>query len=327
MEKPMKSLNGIFAASLAALALGSGLCLAQSYPTKPVRLVVPFPPGGAVDLIARLIQPKMSESLGQTFLIENRQGAAGNVGVEAVARSAPDGYTLVINTNGQAISPAIYKKLNYDAVKDFVPLSQLVASNLILISSPKLPAATVAEFIAIAKAKPGVLNYGGTGVGNPLHLTMELLKLTAGIDIVAVHYQGDAPLFTAMMSGQVEAAVVPLSTALPLVKSGKIRALGMPGAKRVSALPDVPTIAETLPGFESSSWQGLFVPARTPRDAVDALYRGVVKALAAPEVRERLASFNYEVVGSTPEQFKAMFEADVAKFTRIVRDAKIPLQE
>ncbi len=312
---------------IAALALASGLCLAQSYPTKPVRLVVPFPPGGAVDLIARLIQPKMSESLGQPFLLENRPGAAGNVGVESVARSAPDGYTLVINTNGQAISPAIYKKLNYDAVRDFTPLSQLVASNLILIASPKLPAATVAEFIAIAKARPGVLNYGGTGVGNPLHLTMELLKLTAGIDIVAVHYQGDAPLFTAMMAGQVEAAVVPLSTALPLVKSGKIRALAMPGARRVPVLPDVPTIAETLPGFESSSWQGLFVPSKTPRDALDALYRGVVKAMAAPEVRERLLSFSYEVVGSTPEQFRAMFEADVAKFARIVKEAKIPLQE
>jgi len=321
----MKSLKRLFAGSIAALALGSGLALAQSYPSKPVRLVVPFPPGGAVDLIARLIQPKMSESLGQPFLIENRPGAAGNVGVESVARGAPDGHTLVINTNGQAISPAIFKKLSWDAT-DFTPVSQLVASNLILISSPKLQAATVAEFIAIAKAKPGVLNYGGTGVGNPLHLTMELLKLTAGIDIVAVHYQGDAPLFTAMMSGQVEAAVVPLSTALPLVKSGKIRALAMPGARRVSVLPDVPTIAETLPGFESSSWQGLFVPSRTPRDAVDALYRGVVKALAAPEVRERLASFSYEPVGSTPEQFRAMFEADVAKFTRIVRDAKIPLQ-
>ena len=322
----MKAQNLFCAAVMAALALASSLCLAQSYPTKPVRLVVPFPPGGAVDLIARLIQPKMSESLGQPFLIENRPGAAGNVGVEAVARSAPDGYTLVINTNGQAISPAIFKKLSWEA-KDFIPLSQLVASNLILIASPKLPAATVAELIAHARARPGVLNYGGTGVGNPLHLTMELFKLTAGIDIVAVHYQGDAPLFTAMMSGQVEAAVVPLSTALPLVKSGKIRALAMPGARRVSALPDVPTIAETLPGFESSSWQGLFVPSRTPRDAIDALHRGVVRALAAPEVRERLASFSYDVVGSTPEQFKAMFEADVAKFARIVKEARIPLQE
>jgi tripartite-type tricarboxylate transporter receptor subunit TctC len=313
--------------TIAALALTCGLCLAQSYPVKPVRLVVPFPPGGAVDLIARLIQPGMTAALGQPFFIENRPGAAGNVGVETVARSAPDGYTLVINTNGQAISPAIYRKLNYDAIRDFIPLSQLVASHLLVIASPRLAATNLAEFIAIAKAKPGVLNYGGTGVGNPLHLTMELIKLTAGIDVVAVHYQGDAPLYTAMMAGQVEVAVVPLSTAVPFVKSGKIRALAVPSARRVSALPDVPTVAETLPGIDAPGWQGLFVPAKTPRDAIDALHRAVVKSLAATDVRDRLLSLSYDIIGSSPEQFKPMFESEVAKFTRIVREAKIPLQE
>ena len=313
--------------AVAAFALASGLCLAQSYPVKPVRVVVPFPPGGAVDFLARVIQPKMSDTLGQPFLIENRPGAAGNVGVESVARGAHDGYTLAINTDGQAISPAINRKLNYDPVKDFTPLTQLVAAHLILISSPKLPAALVGEFIALAKAKPGVLNYGGTGVGNPLHLTMELVKLAAGIDVVAVHYQGDAPLYTAMMAGQVEVAIVPFSSAFPFVKSGKIRALAVAGAKRVAILPEVPTIGETLPGVEAGSWQGLFVPVRVPRDIVDTLHRAAVKAITAPDLREVLQARSYEVVGSSPEQFKLMFEAEVAKFQRIVKDAKIPLQD
>ena len=312
---------------IAALALVASTGLAQSYPVKPVRLVVPFPPGGAVDLIARLIQPGMAASLGQPFLIENRPGAAGNVGVEAVARSAPDGYTLVINTNGQAISPAIYKKLSWDPSRDFLPLSQLVASHLIVIGSTKMPATNMAEFIALAKAKPGVLNYGGTGIGNPLHLTMELIKLTAGIDVVAVHYQGDAPLYTAMMAGQVDVAVVPISTVLPFVKSGKIRALAIPSGKRLAIAPEIPLVLETLPGIDSPGWQGLFVPAKTPRDAIDALHRAVVKSLAATEVRDRLASLSYDVIGNSPEQFKPLYEAEVARFIRIVREAKIPLQD
>lgn len=309
-----------------ALSLCTATGFAQSYPVKPVRLVVPFPPGGAVDLIARLIQPGMASALGQPFLIENRPGAAGNVGVEAVARSAPDGYTLVVNTNGQAISPAMYKKLSWDA-RDFIPLSQLVASHLIVIGSPKMPAVNMAEFIALAKAKPGVLNYGGTGIGNPLHLTMELIKLTAGIDVVAVHYQGDAPLYTAMMAGQVEVAVVPISTALPFVKSGKIRSLAIPSAKRLAIAPEIPLVSETLPGIDAPGWQGLFVPAKTPRDAIDTLHRAVVRSLAAQDVRDRLGSLSYDVIGSSPEQFRPVYEADVARFVRIVREAKIALQD
>ena len=312
---------------IAALIMAAGACFAQSYPVKPVRLVVPFPPGGAVDLIARLVQPGMAAALGQPFLIENRPGAAGNVGVESVARSAPDGYTLVVNTNGQAISPAMVKKLSWDPARDFLPLSQLVASHLIVIASPRMPASNLAEFIALAKAKPGVLNYGGTGIGNPLHLTMELIKLTAGIDVVAVHYQGDAPLYTAMMAGQVEVAVVPISTAFPLVKSGKIRALAIPSARRLALAPEVPIVSETLPGIDAPGWQGYFVPAKTPRDAIDTLHRAVVKSLAATEVRDRLTSLSYDIVGSSPEQFKVVYEADLARFARIVRDAKIPLQD
>jgi tripartite-type tricarboxylate transporter receptor subunit TctC len=315
----------------AALALAAGLCQAQAHPTnypaKPVRIVVPFPAGGAVDLLGRLLAPKLAESLGQPFLVENRSGAAGNLGTEAVARAAPDGYTILLNTNGHAIGPAIYRKLGYDPVNDFIPVSQMVTSNLVLVAYPQLPAASLADFIALARAKPGGLNYGSTGVGNALHLTMELLKLSAGIDVVSIPYQGDAPLNAALMSGQVEVAVVPYSTASPLIRSGKLRALAVASPKRMALQPDVPTVAETLPGFESTTWVGLFVPAKTPREIVDAIHRATVKGLAAADVRERLASISSEPVGSTPEQFKAKVDADVAKFTKIVKEARIPLQE
>ena len=314
-----------FAYALAA-ALVAGSVPAQGYPARPVRVVVPFPPGGAVDLIARSIQPKMSEALGQPVLIENRGGAAGNLGTELVAKGPHDGYTLVINTNGQAISLAMHDKLGWSAA-DFIPLTQLVSAHLILIASPAFPGRSVAEFVALAKSKPGVLNYGGTGIGNPLHLSMEWLKLTAGVNVVAVHYQGDAPLYTAMMAGQVDVAVVPFSTALPFVKSGKLRALAVTSANRVPMLPEVPALAETFPGLVSTGWQGLFLPSRSPPEAADALYRAAARALAASDVRERLQSLSYEIVGSSPEQFKPVFEAEVARYMRIVKEAHIPLQD
>jgi tripartite-type tricarboxylate transporter receptor subunit TctC len=301
---------------------------AQAYPSKPVRIVVPFAAGGAVDLLARLTAAKMAEGFGQPVVVENRVGAGGNLGTDVVAKAAADGHTILLTTNGLAISPALYKKLPFDAARDFVPVTQLVASHLLLVASPKFPVASAAELISAAKAKPGQLNYGSTGVGNPLHLTMELLKLSAGIDLVAVPYQGDAPLNTALMSGQVEVAIVPFSTALPLIKAGRIRALAVASARRVPALPDVPTIAEgPLPGFESSSWQGFFVPAKTPRDAVDAIHRETVKALNAADVRERLAAIGVDIVGSTPAEFEARFKDDLARFAKIVREAHIPQQD
>ena len=313
------------AAVLVALALEAS---AQAYPSKPIRIVVPFAAGGAVDLLARLAATKMAEGFGQPVLVENRVGAGGNLGTDVVAKAAPDGHTILLTTNGLAISPALYKKLPFDAARDFVPVTQLVASHLLLVASPKFPVASVAELIYAAKAKPGQLNYGSTGVGNPLHLTMELLKLSAEIDLVAVPYQGDAPLNSALMSGQVEVAIVPFSTALPLIKAGRIRALAVASGRRVPALPDVPTIAEAaLPGFESSSWQGFFVPAKTPRDALDAIHRETVKALNAPEVRERLAAIGVEIVGSTPGEFDARFRDDLARFAKIVREAHIPQQD
>ena len=300
----------------------------QGYPAKPVRIIVPFAAGGAVDLLARITSAKMAEGFGQPVLVENRVGAGGNLAADVVAKAAADGYTILLTTNGLAISPALYRKLAFDAEKDFAPVTQLVASHLLLVANPKTSITSVQTLIAAAKARPGQLNYGSTGIGNPLHLTMELFKLSAGIDLVAVPYQGDAPLNTALMSGQVEVAVVPFSTALPLIKAGKLRALAIASARRSAALPDVPTIAEAaLPGFESNSWQGFFVPAKTPRDVVDAIQRETARALNVPEVRERLVSLGVEPMGSTPSEFEARFRSDLAKFAKIIKDAHIPVQD
>jgi len=307
---------------------GPGVAYAQSYPNKPIHIFVPFAAGGAVDALARIVSPKLGDSLGQPIVVENRPGAGGNLAADLVAKSAPDGYTLLLTTNGHAISPALYRKLPFDAVKDFAPVTQLLATTLILVANPKFPAANTRELIALAKAKPGALNYGSTGVGNPLHLTMELLKISAGIDIVPVPYKGDAPLSAALMAGEVDVAVVPLATSVQNIKAGRIKALAVTGARRLASLPEVPTVAESaIAGFDSTSWQGLFAPVGTPREIVERLQRETAKALNAPEVRERLTGLGGEIVASTPEEFEAKFRTDLAMFARIVREARIPLQD
>jgi len=288
---------------------------------------VPFAAGGAVDILARLLGSKLSESIGQPVLVENRAGVGGNLGADAVAKSPPDGTTILQTPNGQAITPALYRNLPFDPVKDFTPVTQLVASTLILVASPHLKVASTQQLIALAKAKPGSLNYGSSGVGNPLHLTMEMFKHAAGIDILAVPYRGDAQINAALIAGEVQVAVVPLATARPLVEDGQLRALAVTGARRAAALPNVPTIAETIPGFESSSWQGWFVAAKTPRDTVEFIQRETAKILTAPDVRERLMAMVYEPVGSTPKEFDAYFQAEVAKFAKVVEAAHIPKQD
>src|SRR5262245_47896029 len=324
----MKRLCLGIAIAVAALGLDAGAAHAQTYPTKPIRIFVPFVAGGAVDALARMMGAKVSETLGQPVIIENRPGAAGNIAADAVAKAPPDGYTILQNTNGQAISPAIYRSLPFDVVKDFIPVTQIVASQLVLAASPKLEATSVKDLIALAKAKPGSLNYGMTGIGNPLHLTMEMFKTAAGIDIQAVPYKGDAGIFPALITGEIQVAIAPMATTLPHVAAGTLRALAVAGAKRSAALPDVPTVAEAgLAGFESSSWQGWFVPANTPRDIVNTIHQGAKTALAAPDVLERLRITGNEAVGSTPAEFEQRFKADLAKFAKIVKEAHIPSQD
>jgi tripartite-type tricarboxylate transporter receptor subunit TctC len=312
---------------LGIVGLECGPAQAQGYPNKPVRVIVPFAAGGSVDALARVVGNKLSEQIGQPVVVENRPGAGGNIGADAVAKSPPDGYTILQNTVGQAIAPAIFRTLPFDTLRDFAPVTQLVASTLILVASPALPAKSIPELAALAKAKPGTLNYGMSGIGNPLQLTMEMLKVATGLDAVAVPYKGDAPIMAALIAGEVQVAVVPLSIARPLIEANQIRPLAVTGVRRSSVLPDVPTIAETIPGFESSSWQGWFAPAKTPPEIVGFIQRETAKALTAPDLRERLRGWVNEPVGSSPEEFDAFFRAEVAKFARVVKDAHVPLQE
>jgi len=317
-----------FLLACALVLLGAAPAQAQTYPSKPIRIVVPFVAGGAVDLLARIMGQKLSEALGQPVIIENRPGAGGNAAADLVAKSPADGYTIFQTTNGLAISPALYKKLPFDPVKDLVPVTQLVASQLLLVATPSLPAKNTRELIALAKAKPGTLNYGMTGVGNPLHLTMEMLMHAGGVKFQPIPYRGDAPLNTALIAGEVHLAIVPFATAKPNIDAGLVRALGIAGAKRAPSLPDVPTIAENgVPNFDSSSWQGWFVPAGTPPDVIALVQREAAKALAMPDVRARMDATANEIVGSTPDAFAIKYKADLARFAKVVKDAGIPLQD
>jgi tripartite-type tricarboxylate transporter receptor subunit TctC len=316
---------GIIVATVFAVLAAAGSAVAQTYPSKPIRIVVPFAAGGAVDTLARMVASKMSESMGQPVIIENKPGAGGNIASDLVAKSAPDGYTILQTTNGQAISPSLYTSLPYNAEKDLVPVTQLVASYLVLVASTQSGIKSVKELIAAAKAKPGQLNYGSTGVGNPLHLTMEMFKRAAGIDMVAVPYRGDAPLNAALIAGQqVEAAILPFATSRGNIEAGRLRGLAVTNAKRTPVLPDLPTIGETIPGFASASWQGFFVPAGTPPEIVERIQQETAKALNSPDVKARQAASANEIVGSTPAEFAAVFKADIARFARIIEEAKIP---
>jgi tripartite-type tricarboxylate transporter receptor subunit TctC len=316
----------VLAAALAAFGSAHS-ALAQPYPSKPIRLLVPFAAGGAVDQLARILGARLQDSFGQPVVVENRAGAGGTTGAADVAKAAPDGYTILQNTNGQAISPSIYKSLPFDPLRDFIPVTQLVATSTVLVANTKLPARSAKELIALAKAKPGKLNYGMTGVGNSLHLTMEMFKRAAGIDIQAIPYRGDAPLNTALIAGEVDVAIVPLVAILPHVQSGAIRALAVNSAKRSALLPDVLTMSEdAVPGFEASGWQGWFVPAKTPPAVVATIHREAAKIIADPATAKRLRAMGNEPVGSTPAAFAAKFRDDVARFAKVIKEAGIPQQ-
>ncbi|MDB5508156.1 MAG: hypothetical protein JWL93_625 [Hyphomicrobiales bacterium] len=300
----------------------------QNYPDRPVRIIVPFAAGGAVDSIARIVGAKLQESLKQPFVVENRRGAGGNIAATEVARAPADGYTMLLTTVGHAISPSINKKLNYHPLNDFVPVTQVISASLLLVTNPKFPAKTLDDILRLARERPGALNYGSTGMGNPLHLTMEMLKLQAGVDIQMVPFRGDAPLNQALVQGDVEMAVSPLGTARPQVEAGALRAIAVTGDRRSPALPDVKTIAEQgFPGFSTDSWQGLFLPAKTPRPIVDRIQQEVATILKDPTVIKRIEAFGSEPVGSTPEAFLDFVTREIEKYAKLVREAKIPSQE
>ncbi len=320
-------MNRLLLALTISLTTIAGGAHAQDFPNRPIRIMVPFAPGGGVDTMARALGAKMSESLKQPVVVDHRPGAGGTLGADAVAKAAPDGYTILLTVSGLAAAPSLYKSLPFDPLKDLTPVTQVAASTLLLVVTPKLPAKTTQELVALAKAKPGALNYGSSGVGAPLHLTMEIFKHSAGIDIVHIPFRGDAPLNTALIAGDVQVAFIPTSTGEPLATAGRMRALGVIGTKRAAALPNVPTIAEAgVRGLEGTSWYGVFAPAKTPRAIVDTLAREVGKAVRSPEVADRIRLQGNEAVGSTPDEFAALFRADVARFAKIVAIAGIPKQ-
>ena len=309
---------------LATCAVAHG-ALAQAYPSRPIRIVVPFPAGGGVDTMARILGNKLSDQLKQPVLIEHRPGAGGNLGADTVAKAAPDGYTVLLTVNALAISPSLYKTLPFDPLKAFEPVVQIAANPFVMVGSQKMQAATIQEVIALARAKPGSLNYGSSGVGAPLHLLAEMFKHGAGLDIAHIPYRGDAPMLTALLSGDVQIAFMPPSTGVPQVNNGQVRGLAVTGRKRSAALPQLPTLLEAgVKGLEEDSWYGLFAPAGTPRDIVLRLQREMVEVLKSPDVIERLRAGGTEPVGSTPEQFSALFRAEIARFEKVIADAKIP---
>jgi len=305
-------------ALLACFAAGA---FAQTYPTHSIRLVVPFPAGGTTDILARAAAQKLSESLGQAVVVDNRPGAAGNIGADLVAKSAPDGYTLLMGTVGtHAINPGLYAKMPYDHVKDFVPVVLVAGVPNVLVVNPAFPVNSVAELIALARAKPGTINFASSGSGTSIHLSGELFKTMAGIDMTHVPYKGSSPALTDLMGGQVQIMFDNLPSALPLIKAGKLRAIAVTSLKRAPALPDVPTISESgLPGFEASSWFGVLAPAETPAPIVAKINADVNKWLQSPEAREQLLAQGANAAGGTSEQFAAHIRAETEKWAKVVK--------
>jgi tripartite-type tricarboxylate transporter receptor subunit TctC len=308
----------------AALALAVGLAGAQSYPVKPVRIVIGFPPGGGIDIVGRLLAPKLSESLGQQVVVENRAGANGIIAAELVAKAAPDGHTILFGTTGNlSVNPALYPTLPFSIERDFVPLTQTSTVPFLLYVHPALPTRTLSDLIALAKANPGRMNYYSSGNGSLPHLSGELLNSRAGFRTIHVAYKGSAPGMADLIGGHVQFGFDAAAIGLPHVKSGKLRALATTGKTRLPFLKDVPPANDTLPGFEVVNWYGMVLPAGTSRDAIARLHAEIVKAMNIPDVREKLTGLGAEPVGSTPEEFGAFMKAETAKWAGVIKAANI----
>jgi tripartite-type tricarboxylate transporter receptor subunit TctC len=308
--------------STLVLMLAVGCVHAQPFPSKPVRIVVPFPAGGPTDIVARAMAQKMTEGLGQTVLVENRPGAGGALGSEAVAKSPADGHTILMGTiGGLAVAMSLLPNRGYDTLRDFAPITQAVNVTNILVTHPSVPAGSVKELLALARTRAGKLNYASSGNGTVTHLAGELLKLMGRVDIVHVPYKGGAPALTALVSGETDMSYENALIIVPQIKAGKVKALAVTGAKRSPLLPELPTIGETLPGYSASGWYGLVAPAATPRDALARLNAAAVKALRAPDVGERLSSQGAEPVGNSPEEWAAFIRSEIEKWAKVVKAA------
>ncbi len=316
----------VLACMVCTLAASASVATAQSYPVKPVRIIVPFAPGGATDILARLVAQRLTEALGQQVIVENRAGGGTVIGTELVAKSPPDGYVLLMVSTSTVTLPSLTRKLPYDTLRDLTPVTQLVSSPNVLVVHPSLPVKSVRELIALARAKPHQVAFGSGGNGTSTHLGAEILGLTAGVNMLHVPYKGAALSTTALLSGEVSFQLSAVLSTLPLIRAGRLRAIAVSSAQRSPVLPDVPPVADTLPGFEASPWTGLSVPAGTPKEIIARLHQEIARGFNAPETRERLTRDGNEVVVSTPEDFNAFFRAQMDKWGKVIRDARITLE-
>jgi tripartite-type tricarboxylate transporter receptor subunit TctC len=317
-----RPLRRAFAATLIFVAALDAA--AQVFPSKPVRIVIGFPPGGGIDIVARILAPRLTEALGQPVLVENRPGANGVVGMDLVAKAAPDGHTVMLGTLGTfSVNPSFYPNLPFNAETAFAPLTQLASVAFIVYANPSLPAKSIGELIAHARANPGKINFSSSGNGGLPHLAGEMFGAAAGLSMVHVPYKGSAPSIADVMGGQVQITFEAAAIGLQHIKSGKLRGLATTSARRLAFAPDIPTVAETLPGFEVVNWYGMAVPAGTPREAINRLHAELVKAMALPDVREKMVAQGTDPVGSTPEAFGAFVKAESAKWIRVIRQANI----
>jgi tripartite-type tricarboxylate transporter receptor subunit TctC len=314
----------LVALSLGALPLAAS---AQSYPSKPIRVIVPFPPGAGVDIVTRLVAAKLTVSLGQQFIVENKPGAAGNLGAEYVARATPDGYTLLAAASSITTSASLYSQLSFDLKRDFIPVAMMASAPFLLVVNPAVPVKTVQELIAYAKANPGKLTFASTGNGSSPHLTMEVFKRQAGVDMLHVPYKGSGPALTDLVSGQVNVMFANILSVLPQVKAGRLNALAVSSAKRSSAAPDWPTVAESgLAGFDSSTWFAILAPKGTPADVVAKLNAEVAKAVQSPELREQFKLQGAEAGSGTPDELRAYIDEETTKWGNAVKAAGVKVE-
>lgn len=319
--RPLRRFAGFCAALAALMAAPSA---AQTYPSAPLRIVVPFPPGGGTDILSRIIAQKLNEAWGQSVVVENRAGAGGTIGSAFVAKSAADGYTILVMPAGIAAHASLYKKLPYDPTRDLAPVSHLASGPLVLVVHPSVPAKSIKEFIALAKKHPGEINFGSAGSGTLPHLSAELFNSMSGIKMVHVPYKGAGAAVTDLLAGRVPVYFMNILQSLSLIKAGKLRALGVTTPKRSPIAPDIPAIAEAgLPGYDMTNWYGMFVPAQTPREVIAKLNREVARILRTPELEKRMAGDGMVVVASTPEQFREFFARESQKFARVIETAGI----
>jgi tripartite-type tricarboxylate transporter receptor subunit TctC len=317
--------NGMHLIVAALMAASAGSVFAQAgYPSKPVRMVVPSSAGGGTDIVARIIQPELSKRLGQPVIIENRAGAGTMIGIEVAAKSVPDGYTLLMGLSTLAINPALYKKVPYDAVRDFAPITLVVSSAAILVVHPSVPAKTVKELIAFARARPGQLNYASAGTGTFPHMSMELFLSMAKLKLVHIPYKGTGPAMIDMLAGHTAVMAGTILTSMPQIRAGRLRGLGITSSARSAVVPEIPTISEAgLPGYEATQWYGMLAPAQTPKDIVARLHAEMTRILQQPEIKERFAGDGADPVANTPEEFRRYIQSELAKWAKVAREAGI----